>query len=122
MLVLVGLAAVAAVLQGSGFPLAVLASLAVGWGMAAVVRLVVESPTGLPAPSAVVDAAAELGVELTDVAAIHPQVWGVAQFTAALDAERGRGLGLRPGRRPTRSCWPRSGASSGTATRDPRCC
>ena len=95
---LVGLAAVAAVLQGSGFPLAVVASLAVGWGVAAAVRLVVESPTGLPAPSAVVDAAAELGVELSDVAPIHPQVWGVAQFTAALDAEPVEVVGLRPGR------------------------
>ena len=87
LLALVGLASVAAVLQGSGFPLAVLASLAVGWGVAAAVRLVVESPSGLPAPSAVVDAAAELGVDLSDVAAVHPQVWGVAQFTAALDAD-----------------------------------
>ena len=84
-LTLVVLAAVAAVLKGAGLPVVVVASLAIGWGLAAVLRLAVGSPTGLPSTGEVVDAAEELGLELADVAPVRPQVWGVARFTATLD-------------------------------------
>ncbi|MGZ4683068.1 MAG: hypothetical protein ACXV8G_11475, partial [Acidimicrobiales bacterium] len=43
-LALVVLAAVAAVLRGAGLPVVVVASLAIGWGLAAVLRLAVGSP------------------------------------------------------------------------------
>lgn len=78
------LAAIAAVLRGSGLPLDVLGSLAIGWGVAAAARLVFGSPTGLPAPTGVVDAGRELGIDLRDVEAVRPQVWGVARFSAAV--------------------------------------
>ena len=76
------LAAVAAVLRGSGLPLDVLATLALGWGMAAAVRLIFGSPTGLPAAADVIEAGQELGVELGEVEPVRPQVWGVARFSA----------------------------------------
>ncbi len=84
-LLLVALAAVAAVLQGAGLPAVVIASLAIGWGLAAALRLAVGSPTGLPSIGEVVDAADELGLTLTGVQPVRPQVWGVARFTATLD-------------------------------------
>ncbi|MGZ4705903.1 MAG: lysylphosphatidylglycerol synthase domain-containing protein [Acidimicrobiales bacterium] len=84
-LALVVLAAVAAVLRGAGLPVVVVASLAIGWGLAAVLRLAVGSPTGLPSVGEVVDAAAALGLALADVSPVRPQVWGVARFTAMLD-------------------------------------
>ena len=85
---LVVLAAVAAVLRGSGLPLVVLASMVMGWGFAAAVHLVFGSPTGLPAPAEVERAVDDLGYELRDVAAVDPQVWGVARFTGQIDGDR----------------------------------
>jgi hypothetical protein len=86
-LTLVGLAAAAAVLQGSGLPLDVLASMAVGWAVAAALRLIFGSPTGLPSAGEVVEAALDLGLDLSDVDPVRPQVWGVARFTGSVDDE-----------------------------------
>ena len=81
LLVLVGLASLAGLVQGHGLPLDLVASLVLGWGAAAAVHLALESPTGLPSSSEVADAADDLGFELDQVAGVHPQVWGVAGFT-----------------------------------------
>jgi len=83
-LTLVLLATVSAVLQGSGLPLSVLASLAVGWGVAAGLHLAFGSPTGLPAASDVVVAVQELGLDVDHVEPVVPQPWGVARFTGTL--------------------------------------
>jgi uncharacterized membrane protein YbhN (UPF0104 family) len=88
LLTLIVLAAVAAVPRGAGLPVVVVASLAIGWGLSAVLRLAVGSPTGLPSPDEVVEAGEELGLELTDVAPVRPQVWGVARFTGRLGRDR----------------------------------
>ncbi len=99
----IGLLAVAAVVTGSGLPVAVLASLAVGWGVAALVHLVFGSPLGLPSSGEVVDLLAGLDIAAEDVA---PRLATGVGSGAVRRPDRGhadRRLGLRAGclRRPT---------------------
>ena len=118
---LITLGAIAAVWRGSGLPVDVLASLAIGWGVAAIVHLCLGSPAGFPSASEVTDAVGELGVDLVSVAARDRQEWGLARFGAPRRRRPdGRGLDLRSRRRPTPSSWPSSGGSPGTGTRGPR--
>src|SRR6185312_3552089 len=67
---------------GHGLPLNVLGSLAIGWGMTAVVRLVFGSPLGLPSPEDVRLLLEEFGIRSRDVHPATRQVWGVARFEA----------------------------------------
>ena len=98
-LALVGLAAVAAVLQGSGFPLAVLASLAVGWGMAArrARRSVLDVPLRATSTRPLVEASYRI------VSTDHEKVWRIdlrgERFAVAAGDDtpadgEARGLGL----------------------------
>jgi uncharacterized membrane protein YbhN (UPF0104 family) len=77
---LVGLATV---VGGHGLPVNVLGSLALGWGVAAVVHLVVGSPLGLPSSADITDLMAGVGITAHDVAPLATQAWGVATFTAS---------------------------------------
>lgn len=84
--VVVALAALSTVVHGAGLPISVLASLAIGWGVAAVVHLVFGSPLGLPSAGEVAALLADLGIRVHRLAAAPDQVWGVARYRGA-DAE-----------------------------------
>jgi uncharacterized protein (TIRG00374 family) len=78
---LVTLASIAAVVSGSALPVNTVSSLAIGWGVAAALHLVVGSPLGLPSPGEVTGWAAGLGVPVESIARAPRQVWGVEMFT-----------------------------------------
>lgn len=82
--VTIGLLAVATVVHGSGFPVAVLASLATGWGMAALVRVVFGSPLGLPSTQEVGVLLAALDLAVDELVPDPVQGWGVGRFTGRL--------------------------------------
>ncbi len=87
-LILVVVAAVAVVVHGSGMPVNVLASVALGWGVAAALHLILGSPLGLPSAEEVAVLLSELGVGADRIAPAARQEWGVARFTGRDD--RGR--------------------------------
>jgi len=80
--IFIGLVALAAAVSGNGLPMNVLGSLAIGWGVTAIVRLVFGSPLGLPSAEDVRLLLEELGVRAGDVHPLARQVWGVAKFGA----------------------------------------
>jgi uncharacterized membrane protein YbhN (UPF0104 family) len=80
--IFVALVALACAVGGHGLPLNVLGSLAIGWGLTAVVRLVFGSPLGLPSADDVRLLLAELGIGADCVHPVSRQVWGVAQYEA----------------------------------------
>jgi hypothetical protein len=92
--IFIAVAALASVVGGHGLPLNVLGSLAIGWGVTAVVRLVFGSPLGLPSAEDVRLLLAELGIAAADVRPAAQQVWGVARFRA-VELDRGEGPGQR---------------------------
>jgi uncharacterized membrane protein YbhN (UPF0104 family) len=81
----IGLLAVTAVVNGSGVPLAVLASLAVGWGVTAVVHLIFGSPLGLPSTGEVQLLLGDLELTAVDVRPAPKQEWGVGRFGGTVD-------------------------------------
>jgi len=80
-----GLLALATVVNGSGLPVAVLASLAIGWGMTALVHLIFGSPLGLQSTDEVALLLADLEISAVDVVANARQEWGVGRFTGRVD-------------------------------------
>jgi glycosyltransferase 2 family protein len=80
--IFIALVALAAAVGGHGLPLNVLGSLAIGWGVVAVVRLVFGSPLGLPSAEDVRLLLAELGVRADGVHPLKRQIWGVARYGA----------------------------------------
>ena len=81
----IGLLALAAVVNGSGLPVAILGSLALGWGMTALVHLIVGSPLGLPSTDEVRVLLGDLGITAEAVVPVADQEWGVGRFTALVD-------------------------------------
>ncbi len=81
----IGLLALAAVVNGSGLPVSILGSLALGWGMTALVHLVVGSPLGLPSTDEVRVLLGDLGIAAEAVVPDADQEWGVGRFTALVD-------------------------------------
>jgi uncharacterized membrane protein YbhN (UPF0104 family) len=79
------LTALASVVGGHGLPVNVLGSLAIGWGVTALVHLVFGSPLGLPATADVVALLRELGVPASHVHPLARQEWGVARYRATLE-------------------------------------
>ena len=75
------LAAVATVVAGDGLPVNVAASVALGWGTAALVHLVFGSPLGLPSGEELAVVLADLGVPVSTMSPTEHQVWGVARYT-----------------------------------------
>jgi uncharacterized protein (TIRG00374 family) len=94
--VFIGLVALACAVGGHGLPLNVLGSLAIGWGVTAVVRLVFGSPLGLPSADDVQLLLDELGIRANHVRPAPRQVWGVAKYDA-IEAPQGNSLGQRLG-------------------------
>jgi glycosyltransferase 2 family protein len=88
--IFIGLVALAAAVGGHGLPLNVLGSLAIGWGVTAVVRLVFGSPLGLPSAAEVGLLLEEFGIRASDVHPAARQVWGVAKFEATEAVPPGR--------------------------------
>jgi glycosyltransferase 2 family protein len=80
--IFVALVALACAVGGHGLPLNVLGSLAIGWGVTAIVRLVFGSPLGLPSADDVRLLLAELGIGAEGLHPVRRQVWGVAQYEA----------------------------------------
>jgi glycosyltransferase 2 family protein len=81
--IFIALVALASAVGGHGLPLNVLGSLAIGWGVTAVVRLVFGSPLGLPSADDVRLLLEEFGIRAVNVHPAARQVWGVAKFEAA---------------------------------------
>ena len=81
----IALAALAAVVHGSGLPVAVLASLALGWGVTALVHLIVGSPLGLPSTAEVEVLLGDLGIDAGPVSPFPRQEWGVGRFAGQVD-------------------------------------
>jgi glycosyltransferase 2 family protein len=94
--IFIALVALAAVVGGHGLPLNVLGSLAIGWGVTAVVRLVFGSPLGLPSAEDVRLLLAEFGIAAGGVHPAARQVWGVAKYEAGekSQADSSRRLGI----------------------------
>ena len=82
--VVIMLVAVVTVVHGSGTLLAVLASLALGWGVTAVVHLIFQSPLGLPSTAEVTQLLDDLDLTVTGVAPYRRQEWGAGRFTGWL--------------------------------------
>ena len=80
--IFIGLVGLACAVGGHGLPLNVLGSLAIGWGVTAVVRLVFGSPLGLPSAEDVRLLLEELGIRSGHVHPAARQVWGVARYEA----------------------------------------
>jgi uncharacterized membrane protein YbhN (UPF0104 family)/tRNA A-37 threonylcarbamoyl transferase component Bud32 len=81
--IFIALVAMACAVGGHGLAVNVLGSLAVGWGIAALVRLIFGSPLGLPSLDDVRLLLAELGIGVDDLHPAARQVWGVAKYRAA---------------------------------------
>jgi uncharacterized membrane protein YbhN (UPF0104 family) len=81
----IGLLALTAVVNGSGLPMSVLASLAVGWGVTAVVHLGFGSPLGLPSTGEVQLLLDDLRIVIADVAPAPKQEWGVGRFGGVVE-------------------------------------
>jgi glycosyltransferase 2 family protein len=92
--IFIALVALACAVGGHGLPLNVLGSLAIGWGVTAVVRLVFGSPLGLPSAEDVRLLLAGLGIGASDVHPAARQVWGVGKFRAT-ELDRADGPGQR---------------------------
>ena len=67
--IFIALVALASAVGGHGLPVNVVGSLAIGWGVTAVVRLIFGSPLGLPSAGDVQSLLEELGIRSSDV---HP--------------------------------------------------
>ena len=80
--IFIALVALASAVGGHGLPVNVLGSLAIGWGVTAVVRLTFGSPLGLPSAGDVGLLLAELGIGASNVHPVSRQVWGVAKYEA----------------------------------------
>ena len=84
----IGLLALAAVVNGSGVPVAIVASLALGWGVTALVHLLFGSPLGLPSAGEVQLLLRDLELTARDVVPNPEQEWGVGRFSALVDGGR----------------------------------
>jgi glycosyltransferase 2 family protein len=80
--IFIALVALACAVGGHGLPVNVCGSLVIGWGVAAVVRLIFGSPLGLPSAADVQLLLEELGIRASGVHPAARQVWGVARYEA----------------------------------------
>ncbi|MBL8777261.1 MAG: flippase-like domain-containing protein [Acidimicrobiales bacterium] len=75
---------------GAGLPIAVVASLFLGWGMAAVAHLVFGSPAATPSPAQVQQSLHDLGVPTEGLVLAPEQRWGRSRYRAGPNG----GLGI----------------------------
>ncbi len=81
------LASLAGGVHGAGMPVAILASLAIGWGSTAAIRLIFGSPVGLPSVAEVLALLEELDITATAITPYPRQEWGVGRFTGRVGAD-----------------------------------
>jgi uncharacterized membrane protein YbhN (UPF0104 family) len=81
---LIGVALLTGLMKGVGLPVAMAASVVMGWGVVAITHLIFGSPTGVPDPELVEGLLATLGVDAQDVRPVARQEWGLARFEARL--------------------------------------
>lgn len=81
------LTAIGALGLGAGLPLAVIASLLLGWGLAALAHLTFGSPAATPSLHQVASSLAGLGVATDDLALADVQTWGRSRYHAGTDGE-----------------------------------
>ena len=86
---LLAVACLAATLLTLGLSSDVIGALALGWGVAAGVRLAVGSPEGTPSVAEVTSALTELGVRARDLELTPEQVWGEVRYTAVEELPNG---------------------------------
>jgi glycosyltransferase 2 family protein len=86
---LLAVACLAATLLTLGLSSDVIGALALGWGVAAGVRLAVGSPEGTPSVAEVTSALTELGVQARDLELTPEQVWGEVRYTAVEELPNG---------------------------------
>ncbi len=79
--------AITTMVSGYGLPVAVLASLAIGVGVTAVVHLIFGSPLGLPSAHEVQLLLDDLGIDAVDVVPAPRQTWGYGRFSARLGGD-----------------------------------
>jgi uncharacterized membrane protein YbhN (UPF0104 family) len=79
---LLALASIAAFLLTVGLSADIVGALALGWGIAALVRFAVGSPAGTPSVAEVTGALKELGVEVSELRLLDEQIWGESRFAA----------------------------------------
>src|SRR6201996_1472761 len=89
--VFIALVALACVVGGHGLPLNVVGSLVIGWGAAAVIRLVFGSPLGLPSVADVRMLLAGLGIGTDGLHPVAQQGWGVVKYQATETGAGGLG-------------------------------
>ena len=77
--------AVAVVVNGSGLPVPVLASVALGWGVTALVHLIVGSPLGLPSTDEMRLLLGDLDIVGRGMEPSPDQEWGVGRFVGRVD-------------------------------------
>ncbi len=77
--------AVAVVVNGSGLPVPVLASVALGWGVTALVHLIVGSPLGLPSTDEMSLLLGDLDITARAVEPMPNQEWGMGRFAGEVD-------------------------------------
>jgi uncharacterized protein (TIRG00374 family) len=85
---LVALASLAAVVDGTALPVNTISSLALGWGVAAVLHLVTGSPLGLPSAQEIGEWTTGLNVTVEGITRAPRQIWGVEKLTGHDDAGR----------------------------------
>jgi glycosyltransferase 2 family protein len=83
---LLTLAVLAGVCGGHALPVNAISSVALGWGVAAGLHLVVGSPLGLPSAAEITEWITDLRVTARDITRAPRQVWGVEQFTGRDEA------------------------------------
>jgi uncharacterized membrane protein YbhN (UPF0104 family) len=76
---------VATVMNMTGLPVSVAASLAAGWGMTALVHLIFGSPLGLPSVAEVTALLGDLEITATDITPVPVQEWGVGKFRSRVE-------------------------------------
>ncbi len=81
------LASFAGIVHGAGMPLAILASLAIGWGSTAAIRLIFGSPVGLPSAAEVTSLLEDLDFAVSEVSPCSRQEWGVGRFTGRVGSD-----------------------------------
>ena len=81
------LSAIAAAALAEGLPGAVIASLVLAWGAAALAHLCFGSPAATPSADQVADSLRDLGVDPGGLRLAQEQTWGVTNYTAGSEAE-----------------------------------
>ena len=117
---LVLVAAFAAVVDGSALPVNAVSSLAIGWGVAALLHLAAGSPLGLPSAEEVSAGIADLDVAVDDIVRAANQVWGVERFGGRDPTATRSSCPCTAATLPMPACWPSSGAFVSTGIQDPR--